>query len=73
MEDKLSPAQFRSIYSALTGDCSVTDNIKYKEMDERMRTIIKTVDSSILRDLLINNSRKAKFDNFWNVTSKKIE
>ena len=73
MEDKLSPAQFWSIYSELTGDCSVTDNIKCKEMDEHMHTIIKTVDPDVLRDLRINNSRKVKFDNFWDITSKKTE
>ena len=45
MEDKLSPAQFCSIYNELTGDNSVTDNIKSKEVDERIHTIIKTVDT----------------------------
>ena len=46
MEDKLSPAQFCSIYNELTGDNSVTDNIKSKEVDERIHTIIKTVDNT---------------------------
>ena len=73
MEDKLSPAQFWSTYSELTGDCSVTDNKKCKEMDEHMHTTIKTVDAGVLRDLQINNSRKVKFDNFWDITSKKTE
>ena len=49
MEDKLSPGQFHSIYSGLTGGCSVTDNIKWKEMGECMRSIIKTVHPGILR------------------------
>lgn len=73
MENKLSPAQYRFINSELACDCSVTDSISCKEMDERMRTIIKIEDPNILRDLQINNSRKAKFDNFWDVTRKKIE
>ena len=73
IEDKLSPAQLRSIYSELTGDWSVNDNIKCQEIDEHMHTTIKTVDLGILRDLRINNSRKAKFDNFRDVRSKKTE
>ena len=73
MEDKLSPAQFRSIYNELTGNSSVTDNIKSKDVDVRIPTIIKTVDAGILRDLRVNNSLKAKFDSFWDLTSKKVE
>ena len=73
IEDKLSPAQLRSIYSELTGDWSVNDNIKCQEIDEHMHTTIKTVDLGILRDLQINNSRKAKFDNFRDIRSKKTE
>ena len=73
MTEKLSPAEFRAIYSELTGDCSVSDNTKSVQVDERMRMVIKTADPAILRDLRINNSRKAKFDTFWDVTSKKIE
>ena len=73
MENKLSPAQFRFINNELAGDCSVTDNISCKEMDERMHTIMKTEDPNILRDLQINNSLKAKSDNFWDVTRKKLK
>ena len=73
MLDKMSPAQFRTIYSELTGDYSVTDNTKSKIVDERMQLILKTADPSILRDLRVMNSRKSKFDEFWDVTAKKIE
>ena len=61
MEDKLSPGQFHSIYSELTGGCSVTDNIKWKEMDECMRSIIKTVHLGILRDLKLTILVKLTF------------
>ena len=54
-EDKLSLAQFCSIYSELTGNSFVTDNIKSKEADEHIRTIIKTVDAGILGYLQLNN------------------
>ena len=38
-----------------------------------MRLIMKTAEPSIIRDLRVNNSRKAKYDNFWDVAEKKIE
>ena len=66
-------SEFRAIYAELTGDCSVADNTKLKEVDDRMRLIMKTADPSIIRDLRVNNSRKAKYDSFWDVAEKKIE
>ena len=73
MADKMCASGFRAIYAELTGDCSVADNTKLKEVDDRMKLIMKTADSSIIRDLRVNNSRKAKYDNFWDVAEKKIE
>ena len=73
MADKMCASEFRAIYAELTGDCSVADNTKLKEVDDRMRLIMKTADPSIIRDLRVNNSRKAKYHNFWDVAEKKIE
>ena len=62
MAGKMCASEFRAIYAELTGDCSVADNTKLKEVDDRMRLIMKTADPSIIRDLRVNNSRKANYD-----------
>ena len=55
MHDKISPAEFRTIYSELTSDVSIADNSNSKAVDERMTLIMSTADESILRDLQVNN------------------
>ena len=50
MHDKIFPAQYRTLYSELTGGCSVTDNSNSKAVDERIELILKTADESILQD-----------------------
>ena len=47
---KIFPARYRTLYSDLTGDCSVTDNSNSKAVDERIELILKTADESILQD-----------------------
>ena len=64
MLDKISPVQYRSLYSELTGDWSVTDNANSKAVDERIAFILKTADESILQDLRVNNSQKKIFRRF---------
>ena len=65
MMDKITPAQFRSIYHELTGDTSVSDNTNSKEVDNRLKMILKTCDPSIVHDLRVHNGRKSSFDNYW--------
>ena len=48
MADKMCASEFRAIYAELTGDCSVANNTKLKEVDDRMRLIMKTADPSII-------------------------
>ena len=55
MHDKISPAEFHTIYSKLIGDVSVADNSNSKAVDECMTLIMSTADESILRDLQVNN------------------
>ena len=64
MLDKISPAQYRTLYSELTGDWSVTDNANSKAVDERIAFLLKTADESILQDLRVHNSQKKSFNDF---------
>ena len=57
MHDQVSPAQFCSLYTELTGDFSIADNRNSKAVDERMQLILKTADESIPRDLRVNNGQ----------------
>ena len=57
MHDQVSLAQFCSLYTELTGDCSIADNANSKPVDEWMQLILKTVNESILRDLHVNNGQ----------------
>ena len=73
MIDKISPSQFRSIISELTGDYSVSDNKISKETDDRLRAIVNNADDSVLRDSRKNNGQKLKFDKFWEIAAETIE
>ena len=64
MLDKISPAQYHTLYSELTVDCSVTDNRNSKVVDERIELILKTAGETIFRDLRVNNGQKKSFNNF---------
>ena len=57
MHDQVSPAQFCSLYTELTGDFSIADNRNSKAVDERMQLILKTADESIPSDLRVNNGQ----------------
>ena len=57
MHDQVSPAQLCSLYTELTGNCSIADNANSKAVDEWMQLILKTADGSILRDLCVNNGQ----------------
>ena len=46
--NKISPAQYCTLYSELIGDCSVTDNANSKAVYERIELILKTADKRIL-------------------------
>ena len=70
IKDKIIPAEFRGIYRELTGDASVNQNTK--EVDERIAKIMKLCDSSVLRDLRVNNGAKSSFDRFWDIVEKPL-
>ena len=72
IKDKLSPAEFRGMYRELTGDTSTSINQNTKEVDERIAKIMKLCDSSVLRDLRVNNGAKSSFDRFWDIVEKTI-
>ena len=67
MFNKISPAQFRFIYSEITGEDPSSENIKQTEYDERINLIVKNSDESLIRDLRVNNARKSKYDKFWDI------
>ena len=73
MHDQVSSAQFHSLYTELTGDCSIADNANSKAGDERMQLILETADESILRDLRVNNGQTKSFDAFWDIAKRKVE
>ena len=73
MHNKISSAQYCTLYSELTGDCSVTDNSNSKVVDERIKLILKTADKSILQYLRINNGQKKSFNDFWYISERKIQ
>ena len=60
MQDKISSSQFRILFSELTGDQAVADNTIAKNMDDRIKLLLKTVDESIIRDFRISNARKSR-------------
>ena len=70
MFNKISPAQFQFIYREITGDDTSSENIKQTEYDERINLIIKNSDESLIRDLRVNNTRKSKYDKFWDIAKQ---
>ena len=64
MHDKIYPAQYRTLYSDLTGNYSVTDNANSKAVDKRINLILKTADKTILRNIRVNSSQTKSFNNF---------
>ena len=70
--DKISAAEYRAIYAELTGDNSVANAYKTKELDERMRVIMKNLTPGLAKDLHINNCPKSIFDKFWDVCNNLI-
>ena len=59
---KLSAAEYRAIYAELTGDNSVANDYKTKEVDERMRVIMKNLTPGLAKDIIAENSI---FEKFW--------
>ena len=68
MEDKISQAQYCTIYCELTGDESVSDNQISKNIDERYKLVLKVANSNIICDLRVQNHHKSSFDMFWKFT-----
>ena len=73
MLDKMSLAQFRSIYREITGDQSKAPTSEQEKYDERIQCIIKNADKTLARDLQISNGKKTKFDQFWDIAKDVIE
>ena len=55
---KLTPAEFRAIYTELTGDASVVDNTLSKEVDARHKAVLNNLTRGLVKDLRIHNGRK---------------
>ena len=73
MFDKITPAEFRVLYSELTGDDSASTNCATQEIDDRMQTIMNNLSPDLAKDLRVNNARKSKFDQFWDICTTLIE
>ena len=73
MHDKISPAEFRTIFSELTNDVSIANSFNPKAVDECIKLIMSTVDESILRDIQVNNCWAGLFDTFLDIAEKNIE
>ena len=69
---KLTPAEFRAIYTELTGDASVADNTLSKEVDAQHKAVLTNVTPGLAKDLRIHNGRKGKFDKFWEIAAEVI-
>ena len=55
-----------AIYQRLTGDCTMMEDKKSKEIQERMRQIIDTQDPDLIADMRqLNEGRPAEFEEFW--------
>ena len=70
--DKISTAEFRAIYSELTGDESKGSNRTEREIDNRLKLIMHNLTPQLAKDLRVNNARKGKFDQFWDICQKVI-
>ena len=73
MLENISCAEFRAIYAELTGDQSVSDTKITKEVDERLKSIMHNLIPDLEKDLRVNNTRKSKFDEFWDICSKILQ
>ena len=73
MMEKITPAEFRSIYCELTSDNSVSDNQNSKEVDDRLKITLKTGSPSVIRDLQIHNGCKSSFEKHWKIVEEKIK
>ena len=72
MLNKISWAEFQSIYIELTGNQSVSETKVTQEVDEFMCLIMNNLTPSLAKDLRVNNARKSKFD-VWDICSKVLE
>ena len=68
---KISPAIRRSLYSALTGDCSTSSN---PAMDARIRYIVNGESPDLIYDLRqLNTGRVPSFEKFFRELGKVVE
>ena len=73
MLENISCAEFRVIYAELTGDQSVCETKITKEVDEPLKTIMHNLTPDLAKDLRVNNTRKSKFDEFWDICTKILQ
>ncbi|CAB4385605.1 unnamed protein product [Rhizophagus irregularis] len=63
---KVSPAVLRMLYFDLTGDISVTSNTISRDVEERLRLMLRLANPAIVFDLRTNNGfNGTKFNVFW--------
>ena len=66
-------AEFCAIYAELTGDQSVFPCAQSKDVDACHKAVMNNLTPSIAKNSRMNNTRKEKFDKFWNIASEVIE
>ena len=73
MLENISCTKFRVMYAELTRDQSVTNTKITKVVDEQLKTIMHNLTPDLAKGLRVNNTRKSKFDEFWDICSKILQ
>ena len=73
MLENISCTKFRVMYAELTRDQSVTNTKITKVVDEQLKTIMHNLTPDLAKGLQVNNTRKSKFDEFWDICSKILQ
>ena len=73
MLENISCTKFRVMYAELTRDQSATNTKITKVVDEQLKTIMHNLTPDLAKGLRVNNTRKSKFDEFWDICSKILQ
>ena len=73
MLENISCTKFRVMYAELTRDQSATNTKITKVVDEQLKTIMHNLTPDLAKGLQVNNTRKSKFDEFWDICSKILQ
>ena len=70
---KISCAQFSALYSEFTRDNIVSDTRVTQEEDNCVHLIIHNLIPNLAKDLRIIDSKKCKFNQFWDICSSALD